>query len=242
MLLVPAFLSVPVMLLVQATFLVPVYALSSSYVLSSSYAHTADYLKSLGSVVISGKIGTSVITSNDVDMNDNTISFDNSLPQGLSSGDVIWLANGSAVNGVSPNVPYFVEVVNADTIKIHNSKAGAIGSSNNTVVDLTGQDVISIARWNTNPILNSHNISAVIRNYDTINNNLTAGNYTFRMLNSAPDADYNIQATSMTTNVTPTQFPIVFVQTQDQFTIRSINRISGNAQDPDKLYVMLYHI
>ncbi len=107
-----------------------------------------------GTTAVSTKATVSAVAATDI----LTITA-----HGWSTGQLLWFATTSS--GWTLNVPYYAEVLSADTLKLHTTLAGALAASTGDLVDLTttGAVVVTANYWASNPLLASSGIDGIIR-------------------------------------------------------------------------------
>jgi hypothetical protein len=105
----------------------------------------------------------------------NTVSSDATADtvtitaHGWSDGQLIWFT-GAGIGGTTAYVPYYVDVVDADTVKLHTTKAGAIAASLSDLVNIssTGAAVVQVDRWTASPFSGTpNNIDGIVKNDST---------------------------------------------------------------------------
>lgn len=111
---------------------------------------------------------------------------------GFSDGQLVWL-DATTIGGTTANTPYYIESVDADNVKLHTTKAGAIAHSAADTVNITstGASVNTLRYWSSSPLVGTPaNVDGVIMNNST---NVCFVDFTTDLSSSA----YHVTGTSI---------------------------------------------
>lgn len=117
-------------------------------------------------VVFDSTTATSTISTVGSDGTADTVEI---TSHGWSDGQLVWL-DSTSIGGTTANTPYYIEGVDADNVKLHTTKAGAIAHSGSDLVDITstGASVNTARYWSADPLSGTPgNVDGVVKNNGT---------------------------------------------------------------------------
>ena len=130
---------------------------------TAASAGTAPSALSSAMAVFDPSAGTSTIATVSSDATADTVEI---TAHGWSDGQLIWF-DATTIGGTTAHVPYYVDVMDADTVKLHTTKAGALAASLSDLVNIssTGASVNTVRYWTASPFSGTPaNIDGIVKN------------------------------------------------------------------------------
>ena len=113
-------------------------------------------------VVFDSTTGTSTAATVSSDGTAETVEV---TAHGWNDGQLVWF-DATTIGGTAANTPYYIESVDADNVKLHTTKAGAIAHLSGDTVNITstGASVNTLRLWSSSPLAATPvNVDGVIK-------------------------------------------------------------------------------
>lgn len=142
------------------------------------------------SVVFDGSVALLSKTSASVDSATNKVVF--GAAHGWSSGQLVWIQTTSAIAGLDPDVPYYVNVTAPTEVMLYKTKAGALAANPTYLADITVTGAIAedFNYWDGAPLFGTpYNVDGVIKDINTF--------YFVDFTDDLPDEHYAVSGSVM---------------------------------------------